>query len=726
VNKDVHLVKGSIVIEKEERNSIIINKLTNLNVILLANLSSNSSNYLKVLSMEKNSVEILPIENATKEEIFVDVVDNSKISSFYIFKKNDKNLYSLHKLEIARNNIPYLKDISSHKIHEDFNIQSFAINPYNFKNYFLLTKENRIYFLEKNRSNYLWKNDQAFTNLQYSELITYIKEEEDEIVHTYNDFNSLFKNRGYTKIILNIFNNIITDAKDIFTRIKNNLENLVSFYSGMNINTGINKKRNVHHNLIVFTKDSEELYVLDASTGEIKLNKQFRNKQLYKIIRNPSDSNYHNDKNVYLIFKEKTSESNFSSFKLNLETKEFKEEDDILQQITFEELLSKQSDNLIKNEALEANNLIVKNDVTFSKDILKRFLNKFKIKTSNKGIYGLKVGNNTKLNIAWSVNTKPFAIQYPNVHKNVITTYHSAGKVFYKYIDSNLLLTLTNLSQKTLLVSIIRTTNGKVLYQGSISNVDFSQKILSVFEENMILISYMKKEKNVRRSEIFAIEIMKREIEHSLLQMLEKLFKLNLFTESLPIEEFNSEVQESDLVFLTHTYVIPRKLKGLFTTKTLLNVENKYFIFLFENNQAFLVDKRGVSPRRPLVKEDKSKPGTNILDSMNSPYIDPELTPYNPLLVFDHKQILNVDFLINQIDNILISPTEFESTFLLCTEGSSFTCYKISPDKTFDALSVSFSYSQIALFLSVVISIAFLLRRYVKKNEFKIAFLSSN
>jgi len=678
--------------------------------------------------MENNSIETLPIENLTKEEIFFDVVDNSKTSSFFIFKKNDKNLYSLHRLEISRNNNPYLLDISSHKLNYDLNVESFTINPYNFKNYFLVTKENRIYFLEKNRSNYLWKNDQAFTNLQYSELITYIKEEEDEIVHAYNDFNSLLKNKGFIKIIFNIFNNMITDAKDIFTRIKTNLENLLSFYSGMNMNTVKNKERNVHHNLIVFTKDSEELYVLDALTGEIKLNQQFRNMNLYKIIRNRSDSNNQNHKNVYLIFKEKTSESNLTSFKLNLETKEFKEENDILQEVTFEELLLEQSENLIKNEAFKAssNDLIVKNDVTFSKDILKRFLNKFKTKTCNKGIYGLKVGRNTKLNIAWSVNTKPFAIQYPNVHKNVITTYHSAGKVFYKYIDSNLMLTLTNLSQKTLLVSIIRTTNGKVLYQSSISNVDFSQKILSVFEENMILISYMKKEKNVRRSEIHAIEIMKREIEHSLLQMLEKLFKLNLFTEGSQIEELTNEVQESDLVFLSHTYVIPRKLKGLFTTKTLLNVGNKYFIFLFENNQAFLVDKRGVSPRRPLVKEDKSKPGTNILDSMNSPYIDPELTPYNPLMVFDHKQILNVDFLINQIDNILISPTQFESTFLLCTEGSSFTCYKISPDKTFDALSVSFSYAQIALFLSVVISIAFLLRRYVKKNEFKIAFLSSN
>ena len=720
--KEQEIKKGTFEVKEEARASIFTKKFPNSNFIVLNNLSSNN---IIILSMNKDKVEYIDLQKDPKEEFFIDSIEDSNVSSIYLFKKKSSISYIVYEIDLLKER--ELKEISSHVIDEEINILSFKINPYNKKNYFITTKENRIFFLEKNKKTYKWKNDQSLTNLQFSKLVTFFKEAEDEKIHTYNDFNSFLKKGDIMQIYLNIFNNFWTDLSEILLRIKNNLVSLSSLNEKSNDEVSTITNQKVQHYLIMFTIDSEELFLIDAITGEIKLIKKFKNRQLIKIYEDPSKSNNNGNKDIYLIFKEKSFDSNLHSYHLNLDSKELREEKQILEQVRFEEELSEGSDDLLKNEG-EKNTiqLSYKNKIGANSNFIQRFVNKFKIKTNNKGLYGIKFSKNRKLSISWSINMKPFHIQYPNIHKNVITTYHSAGKVFYKYIDSNLLLTLTNLSNKTLIVSVILATNGKILHQSSISNVDFSQEILSVFEENMILISYMKKEKNVRRNEIHAIEIMKREIEHSLVQMLEKLFKLNLFTENAyPEHDIIDELQECDLVFLTHTYITSRKIKGLFATKTLLNVENKYFVFLFENNQVFLVDKRAVSPRRPLVIQDKSKPGTNILDPMNSPYIDPELTPYNHLLIFDYKQILNVDFFTNQIENILISPTQFESTFILCAEGANISCFKVSPDKTFDALSVSFSYGQIALFLSLVISIAILLRKYVKKNEFKQIFLNS-
>ena len=117
------------------------------------------------------------------------------------------------------------------------------------------------------------------------------------------------------------------------------------------------------------------------------------------------------------------------------------------------------------------------------------------------------------LTIAWNLamkrenNIVPIQDKFPNVHSNLITTYHVQGKVFYKYIDANIILLLSNVDSKSLLISLVRANSGKVLHQSYINNVDFSQKIHSVFEENMIVVSYTKNEKSVIRNEIYAIEI---------------------------------------------------------------------------------------------------------------------------------------------------------------------------------------------------------------------------
>jgi hypothetical protein len=271
------------------------------------------------------------------------------------------------------------------------------------------------------------------------------------------------------------------------------------------------------------------------------------------------------------------------------------------------------------------------------------------------------------------------------------------------------MLLLSTNDKNSLIVSVINTNNGKVLHQSIITNVDTVREIKSVYEENLIVISYFKKHKSIVRNELFVIEIMKREIEHSFINMLEKIFKINL-TGELSENKTHDEIQESDLVFLTQTYVLPRNIKGLFVSKTHINIGNKYIILLSENNQIFFVDKRGISPRRPIMKDDKAKGATPVLDTtLNSPYIDPDITPYAPSLTLDHKYVLNIDFMTDQIDDIIITPTENESIFLLCTIGLNVSCYKGYPDKTFDTMALDFSYYIILVFLVGIMVIILLI-----------------
>lgn len=343
-------------------------------------------------------------------------------------------------------------------------------------------------------------------------------------------------------------------------------------------------------------------------------------------------------------------------------------------------------------------------DLELKQELSTRFADNYYINISDKSINGIKVDylrNKVNMSLHWNFllnNLKVVDFKYPHISDNILTAYYSQGKVFYKYISWNTMLVVSTNDKNSLIVTVLNTNNGKVLHQSFINNVDTTRQIKSIYEENFIVISYFKKHKSIIRNEIYVVEIMKREIEHSFINMLEKIFKINLTGEYINTDRDHTNVQETDLVFLTQTYVLPRNIKGIFVSKTHINIANKYIIFLFENNQIFFIDRRGLSPRRPIMKETKG--AAPVLDTtLNSPYIDPDITPYTPLLTLDHKYVLNVDFMADQIDDVVITPTENESIFVICTVGLNLSCYKAFPDKTFDTLAMSFSYYLILVFL---------------------------
>jgi len=369
---------------------------------------------------------------------------------------------------------------------------------------------------------------------------------------------------------------------------------------------------------------------------------------------------------------------------------------------------------------------------------------------SQNSLYAMKINcdstsneNKNTINPIWNFrlnNHKLIDYKLAKVPENVYTVYNSSGKILYKHIDQNVILILANIENTQIVnITLINIINGKILYQTQILNVDLNRKINSIFDENFVIISYVKKNKNILRNEVFTIEIMRREIEHSLLSLFHKLFNLkNIFSAFNPTEEeliemgkiqnkentANEEdlIHSDDLVFLTKTFFIPRRVKNIFMNKTKLNVANKYIIFLLESNQAFLVDKRNISPRRPFAKIDPRAPNSPpVIDPlMNSPYADLETTPYFPNIILDPKFIVEIDFSNSGIEDITIQPTKFESTFILCTTGLSLNCYKVFPDKTFDYFVSIFPNVFILIALVILfVNLYFLLLKMKKNFYFK-------
>ena len=107
----------------------------------------------------------------------------------------------------------------------------------------------------------------------------------------------------------------------------------------------------------------------------------------------------------------------------------------------------------------------------------------------------------------------------------------------------------------------------------------------------------------------------------------------------------------------------------------------------------------------------------------NSIYVDTELPGYEGILDFDYKLTLDSSDKLININNVVISSTESESTFILCSTGEDVICYKVYPDKEYDKLNSTFSYSLILIFMVICCVGTFLFRKYEKREESKKAYL---
>ena len=178
-----------------------------------------------------------------------------------------------------------------------------------------------------------------------------------------------------------------------------------------------------------------------------------------------------------------------------MKTLELHEDNTILNEVFLVQEIKNFSENLINSGKSST-------ETELKYNLSNKYNNNFFIEVTNNSINGIKIEKiNKKVNLSihWNLLLNSLNLlhyKYPNISQNVITTYHSAGKVYYKYISWNTMLIISTNDSKTLIVTIINTNNGKILHQSYITNVDTTRQINSIFEENLIVISYFKKEKS--------------------------------------------------------------------------------------------------------------------------------------------------------------------------------------------------------------------------------------
>lgn len=341
---------------------------------------------------------------------------------------------------------------------------------------------------------------------------------------------------------------------------------------------------------------------------------------------------------------------------------------------------------------------------------------------NNSILKGVSQNKNGKEYIKWQIRRENIIFKLlPNINKHSLVHLPSNGNIFSRILNNNLLFTISKLNSDSLTIELIDGLLGSVLYKSDIKKVDFSKKILPIYNENLLLIAYTYKDKNTLRQEVASFELMSKKAEVS----------FPLFFEKLLYGEYNEKTIRKDsflikdkLIVLTQTYTVESSIKSMYITNSSYSVANKNIVLVTLNNKIILMDVRTFSSRRPILKtqEEVTISNKDLLSSENlvsySFFIDNDLPVYSPIVRLDEKRILNQNYLYEQVDFIDLSSTTYESTLVLCSKGSRINCYYIYPDKTFDSLPNSFMFELIVVFLVLIYIVAFTLRSFVKKEIF--------
>lgn len=285
----------------------------------------------------------------------------------------------------------------------------------------------------------------------------------------------------------------------------------------------------------------------------------------------------------------------------------------------------------------------------------------------------------------------------------------SSDKIYSNFLNPNVMFLLSKVNE-SLQIELVNALNGEILYKSEIKKVDFSKRIIPLFDQNKLFIAYNYQDKNTIRQEILSLEILHKNVESFFADFISKLINNNF-------EESN------EIIVLSQTFAVNSLIKHMFISQTNLGVSNKNLIFVLNSNKIVLSEIRNFSSRRPILESPNSIPTDE--DTLLLFYKDAELPPYTPVILFDDKRVINNNYLNETIDNVVIAPTTYESTFILCSIGHSISCYNVHPDKSFDSIPYGFLFNFILIFLAGTYIVTFMLRKHVKTVQFKTQWLNS-
>lgn len=142
---------------------------------------------------------------------------------------------------------------------------------------------------------------------------------------------------------------------------------------------------------------------------------------------------------------------------------------------------------------------------------------------------------------------------------------------------------------------------------------------------------------------------------------------------NVPFSSFSSNPP----IVMHKTFILPRPVRGLHYTVTKGGVSNINLIVVFQNGQIYSMDRRQISPRRPVAAPSKIE-------------LEEGLHQYTPFLFFSPLKYLTLDYQVHDVRGVKSTPTLLESTSLVFSYGLDCHFARDVPSQGFDKLASDF------------------------------------
>lgn len=268
--------------------------------------------------------------------------------------------------------------------------------------------------------------------------------------------------------------------------------------------------------------------------------------------------------------------------------------------------------------------------------------------------------------------------------------------ILYKFLHPNLVAILTK-HEEDLYVSLLDGVSGNLYMEECVTsgNVLLSSVNL-VQNDNWVVISYVVKGDSGNEQRVTVYD---------------------LFTDSkIADSDFISTFESLHFNVTVKTFIYPERISSMAVTNTKFGITTKSIIAFTTSGNLIEIPKFILNSRRI---DNRKMTQDDFMD-------DFRMIPYEPLIKKDPLKVLNhrVKLFSDGVDQILVQPTELESTTVVCLVNSiNEFCTLVQPSLSYDILPASFQKVNLlltigALFVAYVVSKPFVYSKKLNNKWF--------
>lgn len=270
-------------------------------------------------------------------------------------------------------------------------------------------------------------------------------------------------------------------------------------------------------------------------------------------------------------------------------------------------------------------------------------------------------------------------------------------KVFFKNVDFTNIAILSSLNQTTLGLYIINGRTGKVQYSAYKNDVNNALPVNLVYDENNVLVSYFHARN--KYFEIWTIEQYQERIESSAISMI---------SDYLNGAPYTPQENREQTIFESEVYISPVAIKSMYVSESKQSLTRRNLFIITRENKLYTINRDFVNTRRP--RKDKDAKGF---------FSNEKLPEFNSLLPFNPTFYLSYDLPLANLNSVVFSPADMESSIFVFCYGSDNFMIRTAPDKTFDMIMDDFNYLVLLLILVVGTVVVVIFSRQLKLAKLK-------